>query len=175
MEDAKKFLDSNFKSDILTFAYPYTEVSPGLLYWVKRYDFAARGGRGDEHSLYIKSDSQPDWYNLPSQPSYTKYDAAIYKGWIDKDAFDECLDDSSDPRHRRSLDRIRADPQQHLYRISRLHEGRGRQGICGLRRSEKLPPTSAPRRSWKRRSLKWQTAKRSLPGRLPRPFRMAWC
>ena len=29
VEDAKKFLDSNFKSDILTFAYPYTEVSPG--------------------------------------------------------------------------------------------------------------------------------------------------
>ena len=30
VEDAKKFLDSNFKSDIITFAYPYTEVSPGL-------------------------------------------------------------------------------------------------------------------------------------------------
>ena len=44
VEDAKKFLDSNFKSNIITFAYPYTEVSPGLLYWVKRYDFAARGG-----------------------------------------------------------------------------------------------------------------------------------
>ena len=29
--------------------------------------------------------SMPDWYNLPSQPSYTKYDAATYKGWIDKD------------------------------------------------------------------------------------------
>src|SRR6202035_4168699 len=39
VEDAKKFLDSNFKSDIITFAYPYTEVSPGLLFWVRRYDF----------------------------------------------------------------------------------------------------------------------------------------
>ena len=85
VEDAKKFLDSNFKSDISTFAYPYTEVSPGLLYWVKRYDFAARGGRGDGNQLYIKSDSQPDWYELPSQPSYTRYDAATYEGWIDKD------------------------------------------------------------------------------------------
>ena len=84
VEDAKKFLDSNFRSDITTFAYPYTEVSPGLLYWVKRYDFAARGGRGDGSQLYIKSDIQPDWYNLPSQPSYTKYDAATYEGWIDK-------------------------------------------------------------------------------------------
>jgi peptidoglycan-N-acetylglucosamine deacetylase len=85
VEDAKKFLDSNFRSDIITFAYPYTEVSPGLRYWVKRNDFAARGGRGDSTQLYIKSDAQPDWYELPSQPSYTKYDAATYQGWIDKD------------------------------------------------------------------------------------------
>ncbi len=85
VEDAKKFLDSNFKSDIITFAYPYTEVSPGLLYWVKRYDFAARGGRGDGSQVYIKSNSQPDWYELPSQPSYTKYDTATYQSWIDKD------------------------------------------------------------------------------------------
>jgi len=85
VEDAKKFLDSNFKSDIITFAYPYTEVSPGLLYWVKRYDFAARGGRGDGTLVYMKSDVQPDWNNLPSQPSYTKYDLATYEGWIDKD------------------------------------------------------------------------------------------
>ncbi len=85
VEDAKKFLDSNFNSDIITFAYPYTEVSPGLLYWVRRYDFAARGGRGDGSLVYIKSDVQPDWYALPSQPSYTKYDIATYRGWIDKD------------------------------------------------------------------------------------------
>jgi peptidoglycan/xylan/chitin deacetylase (PgdA/CDA1 family) len=85
VEDAKKFLDSNFRSDISIFAYPFTEVSPGLLYWVRRYDFAARGGRGDSSQLYIKSDSQPDWYELSSQPSYTRYDAATYEGWVDKD------------------------------------------------------------------------------------------
>lgn len=85
VEDAKKFLDSNFKSDISIFAYPFTEVSPGLLYWVKRYDFAARGGRGDSTRLYIKSDTQPDWYELPSQPSYSRYDTATYEGWVDKD------------------------------------------------------------------------------------------
>jgi peptidoglycan/xylan/chitin deacetylase (PgdA/CDA1 family) len=84
VEDAKKFLDSNFNSDILAFAYPYTEISPGLLYWVKRYDFAARGGRADGNLVYIKSDAQPDWYNLPSQPSYTRYDATVYQGWIAK-------------------------------------------------------------------------------------------
>lgn len=84
IEDAKKVLDSNFHSDIITFAYPYTEASPGLQYWARRYDFAARGGRGDGSQVYIKSDSQPDWYELPSQPSYTKYDAATYNGWIEK-------------------------------------------------------------------------------------------
>jgi peptidoglycan/xylan/chitin deacetylase (PgdA/CDA1 family) len=85
VEDAKTFLDSNFHSDIATFAYPYTEVSPNLQYWVKRYDFAARGGRGDGSQVYIKSDVQPDWYDLPSQPSYTKYDTATYDGWIERD------------------------------------------------------------------------------------------
>jgi len=85
VEDAKTFLESNFHVDVITFAYPYAEVSPGLLYWVKRCDFAARGGRGDGSQVYIKSDAQPDWLNLPSQPSYTKYDTAIYKSWIDRD------------------------------------------------------------------------------------------
>jgi peptidoglycan/xylan/chitin deacetylase (PgdA/CDA1 family) len=85
VEDAKNFLDSNFKAEVLTFAYPFTEVSPGLLFWVKRYDFAARGGRGDGSLVYITPDTQPDWYDLPSQPSYTKYDAAVYRGWVDKD------------------------------------------------------------------------------------------
>ena len=64
---------------------PSPKFHPGLLYWVKRYDFAARGGRGDSSLLYITADTQPDWYNLPSQPSYTRYDAAIYRGWVDKD------------------------------------------------------------------------------------------
>jgi len=84
VEDAKKFLDSNFKSDITVFAYPYSELSPGLVGWVKRYDFAARGWQGDSISPYITADVEPDWYNLPSQPAYTKYDAAVYRSWVDK-------------------------------------------------------------------------------------------
>jgi peptidoglycan/xylan/chitin deacetylase (PgdA/CDA1 family) len=85
VEDAKKFLDSNFNADIMTFAYPFTEISAGLQYWVKRYNFAARGGRGDGSQVYVTADKQPDWYELPSQASYTKYDAATYRGWVDKD------------------------------------------------------------------------------------------
>lgn len=84
VEDAKRFLDSNFRSDIYIFAYPYDESSPGLAFWVKRYDFAARGWRGGGDLLYVKSNVEPDWYSLPSQPSYTRYDSTVYEGWIDK-------------------------------------------------------------------------------------------
>jgi peptidoglycan/xylan/chitin deacetylase (PgdA/CDA1 family) len=84
VEDAKKFLDSNFRSTVDIFAYPYAEFSPGLVYWVKRYDFAARGWQGDNALPYVTSDAEPDWYNLPSQTAYTKYDAAVYESWIDK-------------------------------------------------------------------------------------------
>jgi peptidoglycan/xylan/chitin deacetylase (PgdA/CDA1 family) len=84
VEDAKKFLDSNFKSNITIFAYPYAEISPGLVGWVKRYDFAARGWQGDSVSPYVTSDTEPDWYNLPSQTAYTKYDAGVYRSWIAK-------------------------------------------------------------------------------------------
>ena len=84
VEDAKKFLDSNFKSNITIFAYPFAELSPGLVEWVKTYDFAARGWQGDNVSPYVTADAEADWYNLPSQPSYTAYDAGVYRSWIDK-------------------------------------------------------------------------------------------
>jgi peptidoglycan/xylan/chitin deacetylase (PgdA/CDA1 family) len=84
VEDAKDFLESNFKSQVSIFAYPYAELSPGLALWVKRNDFAARGWQGDSASAYVTSGAEPDWYNLPSQPAYTRYDAAVYRSWIDK-------------------------------------------------------------------------------------------
>lgn len=86
VEDAKKFLDSNFKSNITIFAYPYAELSPGLVEWVKTYDYAARGWQGDgaNTSPYVTVDAEPDWYNLPSQATYTRYDTAVYRSWIDK-------------------------------------------------------------------------------------------
>lgn len=84
VEDAKKFLDSNFRSDVCIFAYPYEEISPGLAFWVKKYDFAARGWRGSGDQLYVRPDAEPDWYSLPSQPTYSRYEPAVYQGWIDK-------------------------------------------------------------------------------------------
>ena len=84
IEDAKKFLDSNFKSNVVIFAYPYSETSPGVLFWVKRFNFAARGWRGDDSLPYITATAEPDWFNLPSQPTFTKYDRSVYKQWIDQ-------------------------------------------------------------------------------------------
>jgi peptidoglycan/xylan/chitin deacetylase (PgdA/CDA1 family) len=84
VEDAKKFLDSNFQFDVCIFAYPYEESSQGLAFWVKKYDFAARGWRGGGDRLYVRPDADPDWYSLPSQPTYSRYDSAVYQGWIDK-------------------------------------------------------------------------------------------
>jgi peptidoglycan/xylan/chitin deacetylase (PgdA/CDA1 family) len=84
VEDARNFLDSNFHANIITFAYPYMEISPGLLFWVKKYNFAARGWPQDQNLLYVKSDVDPDWYNLPGQPVFTKYGLDIYQGWVEK-------------------------------------------------------------------------------------------
>ncbi|PYV67306.1 MAG: hypothetical protein DMG96_39710 [Acidobacteria bacterium] len=84
VEDARNFLDSNFRASIITFAYPYMEISPGLLFWVKKYNFAARGWPQDPNLLYVKSDVDADWYNLPGQPILTKYGLDVYQGWVEK-------------------------------------------------------------------------------------------
>lgn len=84
VEDAKAFLDSNFHANVTTFAYPYSETSKGLAFWVKRYNFVARGWRGDGELPYLTPSTDFDWYNLPSQPSFTKYDFAVYQDWTDK-------------------------------------------------------------------------------------------
>jgi peptidoglycan/xylan/chitin deacetylase (PgdA/CDA1 family) len=84
VEEAKNFLDSNFQTSVITFAYPYMEISPGVLFWVKKYNFAARGWPQDQNLLYVKSDVDPDWYNLPGQPIFTQYGFEVYQGWVEK-------------------------------------------------------------------------------------------
>ena len=56
VEDAKNFLDSNFHANIITFAYPYMEMTSGILFWVKKYNFAARGWPQDPNLLYVRAD-----------------------------------------------------------------------------------------------------------------------
>ena len=80
--DAKKFLQDTFGVPVLTLAYPFVEISPGLEKWTKAEDFAARGGGG---TPYLTPDMEPDWYNIPSQTTMTAYAYETYKGWADQD------------------------------------------------------------------------------------------
>jgi peptidoglycan/xylan/chitin deacetylase (PgdA/CDA1 family) len=68
VEDAKKFLDSNFNSNVVIFAYPYAELSPGLVFWVKKYDL--RHGAGTEITILPTSlrTSNPTGITCPVSP-----------------------------------------------------------------------------------------------------------
>ena len=67
---------------VLTLAYPYVEISPGLRKWVEAENFAARGGGGN---AYLTPDMEPDWFNLPSQATMTAFAYETYKNWVDQD------------------------------------------------------------------------------------------
>jgi peptidoglycan/xylan/chitin deacetylase (PgdA/CDA1 family) len=80
--DAKQKLQSLFNVPVLTLAYPYVEISPGLRKWVEAENFAARGGGGNG---YLTPDMDPDWFNIPSQVTMTSYAYETYKNWVDQD------------------------------------------------------------------------------------------
>ena len=67
---------------VLTLAYPFVEISPGLKKWVEAENFAARGGGGNP---YLTPDMEPDWFNLPSQATMTAFAYETYKDWVDQD------------------------------------------------------------------------------------------
>ena len=77
---ARNVLQKEFGVPVLTFAYPFTEVSPGLRKWVEKTNFIARNGYG----IYlIKPDTEPDWTNIPSRTTMTNLPFDTYKSWID--------------------------------------------------------------------------------------------
>ncbi len=80
--NAKQKLEMLFNVPILTLAYPFVEISPGLKKWVEAEDFAARGGGGNG---YLTPDMDPDWYDIPAQVTMTSYAYETYKNWIDQD------------------------------------------------------------------------------------------
>jgi peptidoglycan/xylan/chitin deacetylase (PgdA/CDA1 family) len=79
--DAKEKLQSLFGVPVLTLAYPFVEISPGLRKWVEAENFCARGGGGN---FYLTPDMDPDWFNLPSQATMTAFAYETYKGWVDQ-------------------------------------------------------------------------------------------
>jgi len=80
--DAKETLQTALGVPVLTLAYPFVEISPGLKKWVEAENFSARGGGG---APYLTPDMDPDWYNIPSQVTMTAYAYETYKDWVDQD------------------------------------------------------------------------------------------
>ena len=79
---AQNVLQKEFGVPVLTFAYPFTEISPGLRKSIEKTHLLARGGYGN---YYMKPESDPDWMNIPSQMTMTNLTFDTYKGWIDAD------------------------------------------------------------------------------------------
>jgi peptidoglycan/xylan/chitin deacetylase (PgdA/CDA1 family) len=67
---------------VLTFAYPFVEISDKLRARVEKNCFIARGG--GPGSYYYTPDSIPDWYNIHSQGTMSEDKFEIYKGWVDQ-------------------------------------------------------------------------------------------
>jgi hypothetical protein len=67
---------------VSTFAYPYSEVTPGLKNQIEKGHWLARGGNGQD---LMTPDSEPDWLNIPSHATLTILPFATYQQWIDHD------------------------------------------------------------------------------------------
>lgn len=79
--NARKTLEDLTGSPVLTLAYPFVEISPGLKKWTEAENFAARGGGG---TPYMTPDMDPDWYNISSQTTMTAYAPDTYPKWVDQ-------------------------------------------------------------------------------------------
>jgi peptidoglycan/xylan/chitin deacetylase (PgdA/CDA1 family) len=78
---AQKKLVSLTNSQVYTFAYPFTTITPDLREKLQNTHLAARGGWGN---YYMKPNVKQDWLNIPSQGTNTKTSLDVYKGWVDK-------------------------------------------------------------------------------------------
>jgi peptidoglycan/xylan/chitin deacetylase (PgdA/CDA1 family) len=86
--DAKDVLEKSFGVPIQVFAYPFTQISPGLRNFVEQGHFIARGGvapkyrwRGPQY--YQRPDSQPDWMNIPGRGVKPDIPFSTYQHWIE--------------------------------------------------------------------------------------------
>src|SRR6185295_15136669 len=82
VNDAKDFLEKTFGKPILTFDYPFVEITPEIKKWVDEGHFIARGGFGSNY--YQDPDSEPDWLNIPSRMTATGTDYGVYENWMDE-------------------------------------------------------------------------------------------
>jgi peptidoglycan/xylan/chitin deacetylase (PgdA/CDA1 family) len=79
---AQHVLQKEFGVQVLTFAYPYGEGTPGLRAQIQKGHLLARGvGRQD----LILPQEEPDWWYLPSYSTMTATPYSTYQEWIDED------------------------------------------------------------------------------------------
>jgi len=77
---AAKTLEQTYGRPIVSFAYPFSAVTPGLKAMIEKSHLVARGGAGP----LLLPDAEPDWLNLVSQVTLTETKVDVYKGWIDE-------------------------------------------------------------------------------------------
>jgi peptidoglycan-N-acetylglucosamine deacetylase len=82
-DNAEKFLQEQFKQPVITFAFPFVEITDGLMNRIQKYCIMARGGGP---GMYYTQDMEPDWYNIHSQATMTDLKFDTYKDWIDQAA-----------------------------------------------------------------------------------------
>jgi peptidoglycan/xylan/chitin deacetylase (PgdA/CDA1 family) len=79
--DARKGLERIAGRPVLSFAYPFTEVTDGLRQQLATNAVAARGGYG---GYYMTPDPEPDWLNIPSQATLTSHPLDQYRRWVEE-------------------------------------------------------------------------------------------
>ncbi|HLY08868.1 MAG TPA: polysaccharide deacetylase family protein [Planctomycetota bacterium] len=77
---AAKTLEQAFGHPMVSFAYPFSAITPSLKAKIEKTHLLARGGAGP----VIPPDPEPDWLNLVSQVTLTDTKVEVYKGWIDE-------------------------------------------------------------------------------------------
>lgn len=81
VDNAEKFLRKQFNQPVVTFAYPFVEITEPLRARVEKNCIIARGG-GSGYACYTQV-MKPDWYDIKSNATMTPHNFDIYKNWID--------------------------------------------------------------------------------------------
>ncbi len=71
-------------TNVISYAYPYTNNDPHLAKYLLNTHVSARGGWGKNGTYIMKPSYNPDWINISSQ--FTSKDGSFdanYKGWVD--------------------------------------------------------------------------------------------
>lgn len=81
VEGAQNVLQKEFGISLYTFAYPYSEVTPGLEALAVKTHLFARGGAGTTGVLM--SSTEPDWMDIPSRAMEPTFSFSTYRKWIE--------------------------------------------------------------------------------------------